>query len=176
MEAIAQAAEEMRLRAQQMEAEQAQRKIEVEASLSDITAAIDIGVDAETQTKSAPDVSDHDAVAETRSRAEQETALIRAEAESRRRATENKAKARAAEEARRRSSMEAELARVEAELKGEAPDESVRGEQLPSEAVPRSLPPLVAAVVRGVLPLLDALNRRFKLKWDGMLDRLRKRL
>jgi two-component system, cell cycle response regulator len=177
MEAIAQAAEEMRVRAQQLEAEQAQRKAEDEARLSDAAPTVAIVVAAEAQPASAPeDQLDRYAVADARSRAEQETALIRAEAESRRRVAENEQKERVAEEARRRSSMEAELARVESELKGGSPDDSASGEQLSSEVAPRSLPPLLAAVVRGVLPLLDALNRRFKLKWDGKLDTLRKRL
>jgi hypothetical protein len=135
--------------------------------------AADIVDDAEAPV---PDLPDYDTIAETRLRAEQETAHIRAETEARRRAAENEEKARVEEDARRRSSMEAELARVEAELNGAAPDESVKGEQLSSEATLRSFPPLIAAVVRGVLPLLDAFNRRFKLKWDGKLATLRKRL
>jgi diguanylate cyclase (GGDEF)-like protein len=63
---------------------------------------------------------------------------------------------RAATEARRRAAENGEKARVAEEA--------------------RRLSQLMAAVVRGVLPLLDAFNRRFKLKWDGKLDMLRKRL
>ncbi len=174
LEAIAQAAEEMRLRAQQLEAEQAQHKAEDEAMLiSNTTPEANIADDAEA---SAPDLPDYDTVAETRLRAEQETAHIRAETEARRRAAENEEKARVEEDARRRSSMEAELVRVEAELNGAASDKSPQGEHLGSEAAPRRSPPLMAAVVRGVLPLLDVLNIRFKLKWDSKLAMLRNRL
>ncbi len=177
MEAISKAGEEMRLRMHQVEMEQAQRKAEAEERLDDATPEVALVFEAEPEAEATvPDQPDHHAIAEARMRAAQETALIKAEAESRRRVAENEAKARVEGEARRRSSMEDELTRVEAELKGQAQDGSVRGGQLPSEATPRRLPPLMAAVVRGVLPLLDAFNRRFKLKWDGKLDALRKRL
>lgn len=178
LEAIALAAEEMRERARQLEEEQAQRKVEVEALLGEAVPSLDCVVDAhvEARTDSEPDPQDRYAVAEARARAEQETALIRAETETRRRVAENEAKARTSEETQRRTSMEAELARVEAELQGQAPAESSTGEHMPTEAVPRRLPPLLACVVSGVLPLLVALNRRFKLNWDGKLDTLRKRL
>lgn len=177
MAAIAKAGEEMRLRMHQVEVEQAQRKAEAEERLSEATPEVELVIEAKPEAEATvPDQPDHHAVAEARMHAAQETALIKSETESRRRVAENEAKARVEGEARRRSSMEGELTRVEAEMQGKAPDASARGEQMPSEAVPRRLPPLMAAVVRGVLPLLDALNRRFKLKWDGKLDTLRKRL
>ncbi len=174
MEAIAQAAEEMRLRAQQLEAEQVQSKADGEARQGDATPVTGSAVDADDRVPEPQ--QDHDQVAEAHSRAEQETAQIRAAAESRRRTMAFEEQARIEEEERRRSSMEGELARVEAELNGKRSDDSVQGEQLPSEAVPRSFSPLMAVAVRGVLPLLTVLNRLFKLKWDGKIDSLRKRL
>ncbi len=169
LEAIAQAAAEMRLRAQRLEAGQAEHPLAIEAQHGNAMPAVD-------SAGAAPALPDHDAVAKAHSRAEQETALIKADAELRRRAAEKAEQVRIAEEESRRVSMEAELMRVEAELQGAAPQPPVPGEQLPPESVPRNLLPLVAAVVRTVLPLLDAINRRFSLKWDGRLDTLRKRL
>jgi hypothetical protein len=130
-------------------------------------------VETAAQTEAEPSQPDHSALAEVHARAEQETAILRAETESRRRAAEREQQARVEAEENRRKSMEDELARVEAEMRGAVPkDDAAQDEQVESDRYS----PVVAAVVRGVLPLLESLNRRFKLKWDGKLAKLRKRL
>ncbi len=75
--------------------------------------------------------------------------------------------------ARSRAEQETALIRAGMEARRRAVE---NGEKARVVEEARRLPPLMAAVVRGVLPVLDALNRRFKLKWDGKLDTLRKRL
>jgi len=75
--------------------------------------------------------------------------------------------------ARSQAEQETALIRAGAEARRRAVE---NGEKAHAAEAARPLPPLMAALARGVLPLLDALNRRFKLKWDGKLDTLRKRL
>lgn len=181
MEAIALAAEEVRVRAQAQEVERVQRNAE-EAEW--MQANVEIGeLKIITEARSDIDVPDDKhsleqfEIAAARQRAEQEAAQRRVEAESRRRALEDEEKARATEVMRRRAAMEAELARVESKLNGAETDiQSVSGEHIPTDAEPMALRGPIAAVLRGVMPLLDAVNRRFKNKWDNKLDALRKRL
>jgi FMN-dependent NADH-azoreductase len=114
---------------------------------------------------------------ETRQRAEHETAQKRAEAEVYRHLLDAQKRAQDEEEIVRRSVMEEELARVETELLAKAAqDASPSGEAPMLEAAPQALPYFIAALVRVIMPAMEALNRRYALRWDTRLDKLRKRI
>jgi len=177
-EIIARAAAQIRLHAEAQEATQFEFVDDVPATTDHAVSGEDEvaepGSDSAPTIPRAPEYAD---LMETRRRAEHETAQKRAEAEVYRHLLDAQKRAQDEEEIARRRVMEEELARVETELLAKAAqDASPSGEPPMVEATPQALPYFIAALVRVMLPAIDALNRRYSLRWDARLDKLRKRI
>ena len=177
-EAQALAAAQIRLHAEAQEVTQFEFVDDVPATTDHAVSGEDEvaepGSDSAPTIPRAPEYAD---LMETRQRAEHETAQKRAEAEVYRHLLDAQKRAQDEEEIARRRIMEEELARVETELLAKAAqDASPSGEPPMLEATPQALPYFIAALVRVMLPAIDALNRRYSLRWDARLDKLRKRI